>query len=112
MPGFCQRARQKRQKQRRENFPRKSIHVKNNASLKINSGDKVVCAGEINIGNGSSFASAAGVNLWAKGLNVESGKEVSLEGTTYFADDLTISGKNNNVKLAGNYYGFGSEKSA
>lgn len=89
-----------------------SIHVKNNASLKINSGDKVVCAGEINIGNGSSFASAAGVNLWAKGLNVESGKEVSLEGTTYFADDLTISGKNNNVKLAGNYYGFGSEKSA
>lgn len=52
------------------------------------------------------------MNLWAKGLNVESGKEVSLEGTTYFADDLTISGKNNNVKLAGNYYGFGSEKSA
>ena len=89
-----------------------SIHVKNNASLKINSGDKVVCAGEINIGNGSSFASATGVNLWAKGLNVDSGKEVSLEGTTYFADDLTISGKNNNVRLAGNYYGFGSEKSA
>ena len=89
-----------------------SIHVKNNASLKINSGDKVVCAGEINVGNGSSFSSASGVNLWAKGLNVESGKEVSLEGTTYFADDLTISGKNNNVKLAGNYYGFGSEKSA
>lgn len=89
-----------------------SIHVKNNASLKINSGDKVVCAGEINIGNGSSFASATGVNLWAKGLNVDSGKEISLEGTTYFADDLTISGKNNNVRLAGNYYGFGSEKSA
>ena len=89
-----------------------SIHVKNNASLKINSGDKVVCAGEINVGNGSSFFSAEGVNLWAKGLNVDSGKEVSLEGTTYFADDLTISGKNNNVKLAGNYYGFGSEKSA
>ena len=43
-----------------------------------------ICAGEINIGNGSSFASAAGVNNQAKGLNVESGKEVSLEGTTYF----------------------------
>ena len=89
-----------------------SIYVQNNATLNIESGDKVVCAGKINVGNGSSFSSASGVNLWAKGLDVNSGKEVKLEGTTYFADDLTVSGKNNNITIAGNYYGFGSVTSA
>ena len=89
-----------------------SIYVQNNATLNIESGDKVVCAGKINVGNGSSFSSASGVNLWAKGLDVDSGKEVKLEGTTYFADDLTVSGKNNNITIAGNYYGFGSVTSA
>lgn len=89
-----------------------SIYVQDNATLNIESGDKVVCAGKINVGNGSSFSSASGVNLWAKGLDVNSGKEVNLEGTTYFADDLTVSGKNNNIMIAGNYYGFGSVTSA
>ena len=89
-----------------------SIYVQNNATLNIESGDKVVCAGKINVGNGSSFSSASGVNLWAKGLDVDSGKEVKLEGTTYFADDLTVSGRNNNITIAGNYYGFGSVTSA
>lgn len=89
-----------------------SIYVQKNATLNIESGDKVVCAGKINVDNGSSFSSASGVNLWAKGLDVNSGKEVKLEGTTYFADDLTVSGKNNNITIAGNYYGFGSVTSA
>lgn len=89
-----------------------SIYVQNNATLNIESGDKVVCAGKINVGNGSSFSSDSGVNLWAKGLDVDSGKEVKLEGTTYFADDLTVSGRNNNITIAGNYYGFGSVTSA
>lgn len=52
------------------------------------------------------------MNLWAKGLNADSVKNVSLLGTTYFADDLTISGKNNDVKIAGTYYGYGSVDSA
>lgn len=89
-----------------------SIYVQKNATLNIESGDKVVCAGKINVDNGSSFSSASGVNLWAKGLDVDSGKEVKLEGTTYFADDLTVSGRNNNITIAGNYYGFGSVTSA
>lgn len=89
-----------------------SIYVQKNATLNIESGDKVVCAGKINVDNGSSFSSASGVNLWAKGLDVDFGKEVKLEGTTYFADDLTVSGRNNNITIAGNYYGFGSVTSA
>ena len=89
-----------------------SIQINPGASLSIDSGDKVVCEGEISVGLNSTFASAGGVNLWAKGLNADSVRNVSLLGTTYFADDLTISGKNNDVKIAGNYYGYGSVESA
>lgn len=89
-----------------------SIQVTPGAALNVESGDKVVCEGEINVGLNSVFTSGVGVNLWAKGLNAESVNNVSLLGSTYFSDDLTISGKNNNVKIAGNYYGYGSESSA
>lgn len=89
-----------------------SIQITTGAALNVESGDKVVCEGEINVGQNSVFTSGSGVNLWAKGLNAESVDNVSLLGSTYFSDDLTISGKNNNVKIAGNYYGYGSESSA
>lgn len=89
-----------------------SIQVGSNASLSIDSGDKIVCEGEINVNANSTFSSGNGVNLWARGLNADSVKNVSLLGTTYFADDLTISGKNNDVKIAGTYYGYGSVDSA
>lgn len=89
-----------------------SIQITSGAGLNVKSGDKVVCEGEINVGVNSIFTSATGVNLWAKGLNAESVNSVSLLGSTYFSDDLTISGSNNNVKIAGNYYGYGSESSA
>ena len=89
-----------------------SIQITPGAALNVESGDKVVCEGEIDVGQNSVFTSASGVNLWAKGLNAESVDNVSLLGSTYFSDDLTFSGKNNNVKIAGNYYGYGSESSA
>ena len=89
-----------------------SIWIDSGASLSIDAGDKVVCKGEINVGQNSSFKSETGVNLWGQGLNADSVQNVSLLGTTYVADDLTINGKNNNVKIAGNYYGFGSSDSA
>ena len=78
----------------------------------ISSGDKIVAKGSVEVEIGSSFTTGSGVNLWAKGLNTNSSELVSLTGSTYFADDLTISGRNNNVTLAGNYYGYGSTESA
>ena len=92
--------------------PDTSIQVTSGASLNVESGDKVVCKGEISVGLNSTFTSAGSVNLWARGLNAASVKNVTLSGTTYFADDLTIAGKNNNVKISGNYYGYGSYESA
>ena len=89
-----------------------SIKVIPGASLNVESGDKVVCKGEISVGLNSTFTSVESVNLWARGLNADSVQNVSLSGSTYFADDLTVTGKNNNVKISGNYYGYGSYESA
>lgn len=89
-----------------------SIKVIPGASLNVESGDKVVCKGEISVGLNSTFTSAGSVNLWARGLNADSVQNVSLSGSTYFADDLTVTGKNNNIKISGNYYGYGSYESA
>ena len=92
--------------------PDTSIQVTSGASLNVESGDKVVCKGEISVGLNSTFTSAGSVNLWARGLNADSVRNVTLSGSTYFADDLTVAGKNNNVKISGNYYGYGSYESA
>lgn len=89
-----------------------SILVNPSASLNVSSGDKLVTKGTVDVGLNSTFTTGATVNLWAKGLNADSVENVSLTGSTYFADDLTISGKNNNVTLAGNYFGYGSTVSA
>ena len=89
-----------------------SILVKPGATLSVESGDKVVCKGEISVGLNSTFTSGGSVNLWARGLDADSVQNVTLSGSTYFADDLTVNGKNNNVKINGNYYGYGSYESA
>lgn len=91
---------------------RTSILLKPGASLEIIRGDKVVGAGEIKVEEGGTFTSDAGVTLWAQGARLSSAT-VNLLGTTYFADDLTVeSGKNSNVTIRGNYYGYGSAGSA
>ena len=89
-----------------------SILVNPGASLNVSSGDKLVAKGTVDVGLNSTFTTGITVNFWAKGLNADSVENVSLTGSTYFADDLTISGKNNNVTLAGNYFGYGSTVSA
>ena len=89
-----------------------SIYVKNNTNLSILSGGEYfACGGEINLTPGSAFTSDSGVALWARGLSLKSA-EANLLGDTYFSDDLTVGGNGSKVTIAGNYYGYGSEKSA
>ena len=93
-----------------------SIKVEKNAALAIASGDKVVTEGEVSVDEQGSFSAGAGVTLWTQGIRMTEGK-VTLDGTTYVADDLTIeknakSGDGSQVKIAGEYYGFGSPDSA
>lgn len=93
-----------------------SIKVEKNAALAISSGDKVVTEGEVSVDEQGSFSAGAGVTLWTQGIRMTEGK-VTLDGTTYVADDLTVeknakSGDGSQVKIAGEYYGFGSPDSA
>ena len=93
-----------------------SIKVEKNAALAIASGDKVVTEGEVSVDEEGSFSAGAGVTLWTQGIRMTEGK-VTLDGTTYVADDLTVeknakSGDGSQVKIAGEYYGFGSPDSA
>ena len=89
-----------------------SIWTKSGASLSITSGDKVVTAAEIKVDNGSKFSAASGVNLWSRGLRVNSA-DVEFLGTTYFADDLTVEkGQRSTVTIQGDYYGYGYPSTA
>lgn len=93
-----------------------SIKVEKNAALAIASGDKVVTEGEVSVDEQGSFSTGAGVTLWTQGIRMTEGN-VTLDGTTYVADDLTVeknakSGDGSQVKIAGEYYGFGSPDSA
>ena len=93
-----------------------SIKVEKNAVLAISSGDKVVTEGEVSVDEQGSFSTGAGVTLWTQGIRMTEGN-VTLSGTTYVADDLTVeknakSSDGSQVVIAGEYYGFGSPDSA
>lgn len=89
-----------------------SVEITPGAKLSVSSGDKFVCQGNINVGAGGRFSSGSIVSVWAQGINLTSAT-VELLGKTYLADDLTVNtGKNSNVKIEGEYYGFGAADSA
>ncbi|MCI5529904.1 MAG: hypothetical protein MR406_07205, partial [Blautia sp.] len=89
-----------------------SILLENNASLSVSNGDKLVCEGEIRVSNGGTFNCAREVTLWAQGVTLVSAN-VSLLGKTYLSDDVTVeAGTGSNVKISGEYYGYGSPTSA
>lgn len=95
-----------------EKNPYTSIWVKSGANLDIQSGDKIVSAGEIYMEPNASFTSEAGVTLWTQGVKLSSA-QVNLLGTTYLSDDLTIeSGSDSRVTVQGEYYGYGYPESA
>ena len=89
-----------------------SIYLAASRSLNFSKGERAVCAGEVTLGKGSTFNSAAETALWAQGVNVSSAT-ADLLGRTYLADDLTVKpGTGSYVKLAGEYYGYGDTESA
>lgn len=72
-----------------DNTLKTSIQVEKNANLQITSGDKVVTAGEIRLDPQSHFSTNSGVTLWTEGIRLTEA-DVSLGGTTYLSDDLTV----------------------
>ena len=98
-----------------DNTLKTSIQVEKNANLQITSGDKVVTAGEIRLDPQSHFSTNSGVTLWTEGIRLTEA-DVSLGGTTYLSDDLTVEKTEKNgsskITIAGEYYGYGSSDSA
>lgn len=90
------------------------IYVKNNSLLdfKVGSSGKNenLIAGTINVDNAKGSKGVKVDNTyinWVENVNVRTGN-VSLNGESYVADDITIDGSESSLKLSGKYYGYGN----
>lgn len=94
----------------------KSIDIKEYTKVTVESGERLVCLGEIHVAAGAEFRNNSGNELWAQGIKVTSGT-VELTGKTYLSDDLTLDTTTNrstgsSVKISGSFYGYGDPVSA
>lgn len=73
-----------------------------------------LAAGSINLDNvltpNKQLKTDEYFRTYVKDINVNTGR-ISLDGLTYVADDMDISGKNSEVVLSGKYYGYGASYS-
>ena len=93
---------------------RASIWLGAGSALEIDSGERLVSEGDILVNVNGKFGFTSGRELWAQGITVASA-EVSLSGTIYLSDDLTVergNGGSSQVNVSGSYYGYGSAASA
>ena len=94
------------------------IYVANSTAISFvrNPSDKktsfYLIAGTMNINNSNSTGISVdnAHETYLDGINVTSGK-LDLNGNTYVADDLTIDGRDNTIKLGGTYRGYGDSLS-
>lgn len=67
-----------------------------------------------NPGGAASFSTAGNVSLWASGIVVNGGSDsykTTLNGSSYLQDDFTIQGKGSQIKIVGDYFGYGNKTS-
>lgn len=78
-------------------------------------GDKIITRGDIVSDNGATLAmksgSTADAGIWTQNMKtMGTGSTLRIDGMSYVSDDLSLEGKNNNVKLSGDYYGYNFQK--
>ena len=98
----------------KNNTPLAGIVISGGASLKINA-EQIITRGDVDVSNGSRFevgkspSSDKAAQLWAENV-ITSGKnssnEVTIDASSYIADDLEINGEGDRVTLKGKYYGY------
>lgn len=102
------------------------VLIPNNTKIRVDNASYMIADGNLEVGNPNS--NRAGTDnkitlsidkqcqLWTKNINVN-GANVSLEGTTYVSDDMTLKGRGSTVTLGkdengkstdGKYVGFGN----
>lgn len=102
------------------------VLIPNNTKLRVDNASYMIADGNLEVGNpnsnraGTHNESTLSIDkqcqLWTKNINVN-GANVSLEGTTYVSDDMTLKGRGSTVTLGkdengkstdGKYVGFGN----
>lgn len=71
----------------------------------------VIIADTLKVASGAYFEGGEKVSLWAKDLEAADGSKLTLKGSTYVKNDLTLEG-GTYVTISGDYYGFGNPKTA
>lgn len=82
------------------------IVVSGHSDLAFDSANYLVTPGNVKVDNTSEFRLSGG-SLWANGIDVQGGT-LELNGSTYIADDLTLSKTSSLVHIGGSYIGYGS----
>lgn len=77
------------------------------AKWKFNQANRMVANGEVSIPNTAELKTDSEMDMWAKEFIV-SGGTLGTKGRTYVSNDLLITDEYSNVKLEGEYYGFGN----
>ena len=100
-----------------------SIVVGNGSTFNASDASMIVNSGNILVEHGGTFESGSNTTVWSRGVEAvmpnnplegSEGNQVGLNGATYLADDITLTGKGNRLTLAGQLfgYGFGDKASA
>lgn len=88
-----------------------SISIGNGKSVIMGDDKDVISKDNITVETKGTLIGGAHSSVWANDIEVNSGSELQLTGTTYVKNDLTILG-GADVTLGGEYYGFGNPKAA
>lgn len=88
-----------------------SLSVGNGVNMLVEKGNDVILKNKLCLEQGSEFTGERKVTLWSNDIEAANASKLSLKGTTYTANDLTLFGSAD-VQIGGEYYGFGNPKAA
>lgn len=97
----------------------KGVTIGNGAKLDASGAPLLISEGDVVLSGASGLTTGAATSFWTKGILANGSTKyaealniVELEGRSYVKDDLTLEGRANQVKLAGEYYGFSASASS
>ena len=105
------------------------IQIGKDSRVTVENAAYIISGGDIVVGNSDLFVNSSNqnaelivrdvvsggigfqTNVYAQGLAVN-GSHLDISGRTFVANDLILSGRNSNVSLSGQYFGYGDVKDA
>lgn len=90
---------------------KEGMTVSDGSKLTIDEAKQIITNQTLTVQTNASLTLTNNTNLWTKNLLIDTAN-LNLNGYSNIADDLTIKGKASNVRLAGEFYGFGNVATA